>query len=149
MFTLSKDNALNLIGLTQAIEPALLKESCRVALDRYKPTAGAQKPITDLLVQAYRLLEKAPGTLGPAFDPGYGERLCEALCLVLEKQWHFELRGVWLWVFEQGAEAEELLKQCGFKWAAKKGCWVLFPNTEKEVGPIQPPAVEGAVDFKS
>ncbi len=143
MFTLSKDNAFNLIGLAQSIEPSLLKESCRAALDRYKPTAEAQKPITDLLVQAYRLLEKDQGPLGPAFDPGYGERLCEALCLVMEKQWHFELCGVWLWVFEQGAEAEELLKACGFKWAPKKGCWVLFPNTGQKAAPIQSP-----VDFK-
>ena len=149
MFTLSKDNPLNLIGLTQSIEPSLLKESCRAALDRYKPSEGAQKPITQLLVEAYRLLEKDPGTLGPAFDPDYGQRLCDALCLVLEKQWKFELRGVWLWVFEQGAELETTLKLCGFKWAAKKGCWVLLPNTEKEVALTQTTVVEGAVDFQS
>ncbi len=149
MFTLSKDNAINLIGLTQSIEASLLKQHCRAALDRYKPSEGAQKPITQLLVQAYRLLEKEQGILGPAFDPEYGQRLCDALCLVLEKQWNFELRGVWLWVFEQGLEVEETLKLCGFKWASKKGCWILCPRTEKEEAGNHALVVEGFVDFKS
>ena len=37
-----------------------------MALNRYKPSEGAQKPITQLLIQAYRLLEKEQGILKEA-----------------------------------------------------------------------------------
>ncbi|MBP9729645.1 MAG: hypothetical protein KBD23_05890 [Gammaproteobacteria bacterium] len=128
MFKLSKQNACNLLGIRSSTPEADLKSLCREALDRYCPTPGEVKDlITQLLVQAYRVLEASPQDLKPAQDPAYGERLSHALYGVSEQGLPFELCGVWLWVFDRSGAFQDLLQGLGFQWASKKGCWFLQP----------------------
>lgn len=130
MLTVSIENALNLIGIKAPLQPASLKQACRAALESYQPAEGlAAKRITRLLVQSYRALEGHRTLLPAALDPSYGERLSDAFGLVIAKQWNFELRGGWLWVFERGTDLKDALRACGFQWASRKGCWVLHPQS--------------------
>ena len=133
MSKLSKQNACNLVGIRTPLHRSQLAPACRQALEHYCPTPGQVKELmTQLLVQAYRVLEPITQDLEPAQDPSYGERLSQALYCVTELGLSFELCGVWLWVFDRSGAFQDLLQGLGFQWASKKGCWFLQPKSSNK-----------------
>ena len=133
MLKLSKQNACNLVGIRTPLQRQQLAPACRQALEGYCPTPGLVKELmTQLLVQAYRVLEPITQDLEPAQDPLYGERLSRALYWVSEQQLSFELCGIWLWVFDRSGSFQDVLQALGFQWASKKGCWFLQPRSSSK-----------------
>ncbi len=136
MSQLSIDNALNVLGLA-AIPSELpaLDAAYQRALTSYQAVQGSQsEPLSLLLKLAYLRLKNvsAEARNSVASDPGYAERLAQALSYVAKTFLSFELLGAWLWVpapVGSSALLESELRNHGFEWASKKACWFLKPQS--------------------
>ena len=42
-----------------------------------------------------------------------------------------EICGSWIWIFGADALHESQLREAGFQWSYKRGCWYWFPQTKK------------------
>jgi len=42
-----------------------------------------------------------------------------------------EICGSWVWIFGADSSHESQLREAGFHWSYKRGCWYWYPETKK------------------
>ena len=128
-------DALNILGLEGATDPASCETAYRRAAMKYhpdrNPAGGEMMKAINAAIGAIREWYKNPDNdpLRPHENPtGYGDELAEALnaCAGLDGL-EIEICGSWVWVGGNTKAHKTELKAAGFKWGAKKSKWYFRP----------------------
>jgi len=131
---MNKFDALQLLGLTGHVTKADIKRAYQRKAKEFHPDrnpAGAE--VMKMINVAYELVKEEDG-LEVYANPtmaDYPEELAAALVKVLGLGLTIEVCGLWIWVSGDTKPHKDTLKQAGYYWAPKKGCWYYRPAKAK------------------
>jgi hypothetical protein len=122
-------DAAKILGLSGALTPQETKAAYRVACKKYHPDINpVGEEMMKIINQAYGALKDYTGEMSSE-QIDYGDLLNDALnaisglpALVID------ICGSWVWVTGETREHKDMLKQAGFKRAAKKKAWYFRPE---------------------
>ena len=133
--------ALNILGLTKAVNFVEIKAAYRRMSAKYHPDRNpAGLEMMKLVNAAYQALSdydyvssaRAEEEESEGLD--LGEEMNTALNAIIGLGLTIEICGVWIWVSGETREHKEALKAAGYRWAPKKVMWMWKPADSKSKG---------------
>tara|TARA_R110001592_G_scaffold49685_1_gene154644 strand:- start:1915 stop:2403 length:489 start_codon:yes stop_codon:yes gene_type:complete len=122
-------DAAKILGLTGTLNPQDTKTAYHAACKKYHPDINpVGEEMMKIINDAYDALKEYAGEM-KSEQTDYGDMLNDALntisglpALVIE------ICGSWVWITGETREHKDMLKEAGFKWAAKKKAWYFRPE---------------------
>lgn len=122
-------DAAKILGLTGTLNPQNTKTAYHAACKKYHPDINpVGEEMMKIINDAYDALKEYAGEM-KSEQTDYGDMLNDALnaisglpALVIE------ICGSWVWITGETREYKDMLKEAGFKWAAKKKAWYFRPE---------------------
>ena len=122
-------DAAKILGLTGTLNPQDTKTAYHAACKKYHPDINpVGEEMMKIINDAYDALKEYAGEM-KSEQTDYGDMLNDALnaisglpALVIE------ICGSWVWITGETRGAKDMLKEAGFKWAAKKKAWYFRPE---------------------
>ena len=122
-------DAAKILGLTGTLNPQDTKTAYHAACKKYHPDINpVGEEMMKIINDAYDALKEYAGEM-KSEQTDYGDMLNDALnaisglpALVIE------ICGSWVWITGETREYKDMLKEAGFKWAAKKKAWYFRPE---------------------
>lgn len=138
------NDALHILGLNNNAKMEDIKLAYRRSCAKYHPDRNpAGLEMMKLINNAYDDLQGYIETGVYDFSVqeesetenyNYGEEINEALSKIINLGLEIEVCGSWIWVAGETKQHKDILKEAGFKWAAKKQMWHFRPNDYKSCG---------------
>ncbi|MHA2220013.1 MAG: J domain-containing protein [Candidatus Hodarchaeales archaeon] len=135
------NDALHILGLNNNAKMEDIKLAYRRSCAKYHPDRNpAGLEMMKLINNAYDDLQDYFETAVYDFSVqeesetenyNYGEEINEALSKIINLGLEIEVCGSWIWVSGETKQHKDILKEAGFKWAAKKQMWHFRPNDYK------------------
>ena len=132
---MTNNEALIILGLTGTVSAQEIKLAYKRKAMQFHPDknpAGAE--MMKVINAAYEMVKNLESTTveEDSVMTSYPQELSEAINAILNaKGLNIEVCGLWVWVSGETATHKEILKEAGFKWAAKKKMWFFRPAKAK------------------
>ena len=131
-------DAAKILGLSGDVTTDDIKQAYRVAAMKYHPDrnpAGAE--MMKIINAAFEALRDFNGDI-PDNEPGTTDEYPEAVNNALNAIFglaglDIEICGAWVWVSGETFKYKSVLKEAGFKFAAKKKSWYFRPQDWRSV----------------
>jgi hypothetical protein len=135
---LTQKDSLNILSLGASTTQEEIKLAYRKACAQYHPDRNpAGLEMMKLVNLAFDALQDyKPGEIKDSQDTVemYGEKINEALNILISLGLEIELCGAWVWVHGDSYPNRAILKENGFMWAPKKKLWYFRPENYKSFG---------------